>query len=179
MSYRFTQKLDRRICRICENSFDKSWSDGGIGAVCKICYNAREEMDLLTLGILRNIKRIKNPNRSNDIHTYEFEAKIDDVWYPCDQPNGDWSYIKSGNPDLFSVPVGWWELDELYRSSIRFTYHKNGEAYRKLLRHEKIEEGAMQSWGHGELQPIMNSDGETIGGTPSDFSKERDFYNPI
>jgi len=34
----------------------------------------------------------------------------------------------------------------------------------------------MQSWCHGELQPIRNT---TIGSKPSDFSVERDFYNPM
>ncbi len=37
----------------------------------------------------------------------------------------------------------------------------------------------MQSWCNGELQPIKNSDGNTIGDKPSSFSKERDFYNLI
>ena len=59
------------------------------------------------------------------------------------------------------------------------TYYKDGKPYRKLERHEVIAEGAMQSLCHGELIPIMNTDGKTIGGTPADFSPERDFYNPI
>lgn len=58
-------------------------------------------------------------------------------------------------------------------------YVRNGMRYYKLNRDQIIEEGAMQSWNNGELQPIKNSDGETIGNTPSSFSKERDFYNPI
>jgi len=60
----------------------------------------------------------------------------------------------------------------------KLVYFRNGKHYRKLERHETIEEGALQSWCHGEFQPIMNSDGETVGGKPSDFSDERDFYNP-
>jgi len=59
------------------------------------------------------------------------------------------------------------------------TYYKNGKSYRKLKRNEIIKEGAMQSWCYGELQPIMNINDETIGDTPSSFSDERDFYNPI
>jgi len=58
-------------------------------------------------------------------------------------------------------------------------YQRHGKHYMKIGRTEVIEEGAMQSWCHGELQPIMNTDGETIGSTPEDFSDERDFYNPI
>jgi len=58
-------------------------------------------------------------------------------------------------------------------------YYRFGKKYRKLGRGEIIKEGAFQSWELGELQPIMNTDGKTIGGKPSDFSDERDFYNPI
>lgn len=58
-------------------------------------------------------------------------------------------------------------------------YIRNGRKYVKLDRHEKIKEGAMQSWCNGELQPIANSDGKTIGDVPASFSDERDFYNPI
>lgn len=59
------------------------------------------------------------------------------------------------------------------------TYYRFGKPYRKLKRDEVIKEGAMQSWDHGELQPVMNTDGKTIGDTPSSFSDERDFYNPV
>jgi len=58
-------------------------------------------------------------------------------------------------------------------------YHRFGKEFKKVKRDEVIKEGAMQSWELGELQPITNSDGETIGNTPSSFSDERDFYNPI
>ena len=57
-------------------------------------------------------------------------------------------------------------------------YYRFNKPYRKLKRNEVIEEGAMQSWCLGELRPIMGGD-ETIGDTPSSFSDERDFYNPI
>lgn len=56
-------------------------------------------------------------------------------------------------------------------------YQRFGKKYKKLQRNEIIKEGAMQSWANGKLQPIMNTDGQTIGGTPSDFSEKRDFYN--
>ena len=59
------------------------------------------------------------------------------------------------------------------------TYYRFGKKYHKLGRHEVIQEGAMQSWCYGELQPITNADGNTIGNTPSEFSAEHDFYNPI
>lgn len=58
-------------------------------------------------------------------------------------------------------------------------YKRFGNNYRKLKRDEVIKKGAMQSWELGELQPVKNSDGKTIGDTPSSFSDERDFYNPI
>lgn len=58
-------------------------------------------------------------------------------------------------------------------------YTRLGNKYRKLKRNEVIEKGAMQSWCLGELQPIKNSDGETIGDYPFNFSNERDFYNLI
>jgi hypothetical protein len=61
----------------------------------------------------------------------------------------------------------------------KLIYWKNGNPYLKLERTEIIAEGAMQSWCHGELQPIINADGSTVGDTPSSFSDERDFYNPI
>jgi len=60
-----------------------------------------------------------------------------------------------------------------------FLYYLHGNTYKKLDRDEIIEEGAMQSWEHGELQPITNNDGETVGSCPSDFSDERNFYNPF
>ena len=58
-------------------------------------------------------------------------------------------------------------------------YYRHGNKYYKLGRNEVIRSDAMQSWCHGELQPITNSDGLTIGCTPSEFSDERDFYNPV
>ena len=57
-------------------------------------------------------------------------------------------------------------------------YYRFGKKYIKLKRDEVIKKGAMQSWENGELQPIANSDGETIGNIPASFSDERDFYNP-
>ena len=58
-------------------------------------------------------------------------------------------------------------------------YHRFGKRYRKLKRNEIIKKDALQSWEHGELQPITNADGNTIGNTPKEFSNERDFYNLI
>jgi hypothetical protein len=75
------------------------------------------------------------------------------------------------------------EFGDLIRENLIYTKtdEKTGliKQYKKIKRHEVIKEGAMQSWCHGELQPIKNTDGETIGDTPSSFSDERDFYNPI
>jgi len=58
-------------------------------------------------------------------------------------------------------------------------YTRNGKKYRKLEDNEIIEKGAMHSWCGGELDPITNSDGQTIGRTPAHFSAERTFFNPI
>lgn len=58
-------------------------------------------------------------------------------------------------------------------------YKRLGKEYRKIDRNEVIEEGAMQSWCDGELRPITNSDGKTVGDYPYNFSIERDFYNSI
>ena len=69
------------------------------------------------------------------------------------------------------------KFGELIRKNLIYT--RFGNEYKKLKRDEVIKEGAMQSWEHGELQPLGNGDGKTIGDTPSSFSDERDFYNPI
>ncbi len=58
-------------------------------------------------------------------------------------------------------------------------YTRFGKKFKKINRDEIIKEGAMQSWEDGELQPLGNGDGKTIGDIPSSFSNERDFYNPI
>lgn len=64
------------------------------------------------------------------------------------------------------------EMDEM-------VYHMNGKRYRKIGRNEIIKEGAMQSWDGSGLLPITNTMEETIGNIPANFSRERDFYNPI
>jgi len=56
-------------------------------------------------------------------------------------------------------------------------YIRFGKKYRKLKRDEIIKKGAMQTWLGGELMPIISP--ETIGDTPSSFSDEREFYNPV
>lgn len=56
-------------------------------------------------------------------------------------------------------------------------YWRFGKKYRKIKRDEKIQIGAMHSFCGGELSPICGND--TIGDTPSSFSDEREFYNPI
>jgi len=179
MEYRFTTTLPDMVCRICGASFDKKWSSGGIGAVCQSCFETRQELDLLQLGLIRNIKPVVDLVGLEERSTYKFEALIDGKWYECHSPCGNWSYIKDESGALFSVPVGYWELDDLYRKHTAFRYIRNNKSYRKLFRHERIEKCAMESWCYGELQPIVNADGETVGGTPADFASERDFYNPL
>ena len=63
-------------------------------------------------------------------------------------------------------------------SGPKIVYHRLGREYRKLERHEVIKEGAMHSWCLGELILLADPD-NSIGKKPSDFSSERDFYNPI
>ena len=55
-------------------------------------------------------------------------------------------------------------------------YIKDGKKYRKLNRYETIPEGAMNSWNHGELQPIMNTDGETVGMRHYDLVNNAECY---
>ena len=55
----------------------------------------------------------------------------------------------------------------------------NGKRYRKLDRDEEIKEGAMMTFNGSKLMSIKNTDGKTIGHTPSYFSSRRDFFNPI
>ncbi len=70
---------------------------------------------------------------------------------------------------------------EWLRSTVlgKIIYIRNGKKFYKLERNEIIKEGAMMSWCNGELIPITNGDGKTIGRPPSEFSDERDFYNPF
>ena len=116
MKYQFTKRLTDHTCRICGNTFDRKWSSGGIGAVCQACAPIRDEIDLVEAGVVRNIREVVQPNSPNHI-TYTFEAKVDDVWYGCSHPCGNWSWV-DGYPyqhSIGSVPVGWWELNDLYK----------------------------------------------------------------
>jgi len=65
-----------------------------------------------------------------------------------------------------------------YRMS-EIVYVRHGIKYLKLERSEIIKEGAMQSLHCGQLYPITNNDGKTIGNIPDHFFIHRDFYNPI
>lgn len=113
--YHFTNKLPKMICRICGKQFSKEWSNGGVGAVCKDCNYIRKNLNLIELGIVRNI--IKIPNKAYEPgYSFEFEVNIDDKWYECTGPSGDWSIVKEYNKHgIFSVDVGWWELNRLYK----------------------------------------------------------------
>jgi len=108
--YRFTTKLGNMVCRMCESQISKNFSSGGVGAVCEKCYQKRRELDLIEEGIIRNIQQVSSKRFIRS--SYIFEANIDDVWFSCSQPCGDWSYVSSS--EIFSVPVGWYELDDLY-----------------------------------------------------------------
>ncbi len=71
------------------------------------------------------------------------------------------------------------DLIKEYMEQMIIIYQRFGKKYRKIDRDEVIKAGAMQSWHGGELSPIMNSDSKTIGNRPSNFSDEREFYNPL
>ena len=115
MAYKFTNKMHPQVCRICGYVFDRRWSAGGIGAVCEKCAPIKDKIDLVEAGIIRNIVPTHSEHHSNNT-SFTFEAKIDDKWYSCSGPCGNWSFVY-GYPekhDIFSVPVGWWELNDLY-----------------------------------------------------------------
>ena len=61
----------------------------------------------------------------------------------------------------------------------KIIYWRFGKKYKKIERNsnEKIKDGAMHSYCGGELFPIIGND--TIGDVPSNFSDEREFYNPV
>lgn len=115
MKYKFTTALPKNVCKMCGKEISKNWSNGGVGAVCKICFHKREALDLVELGIIRNIVKVKDKHYSDD-YTYTFEAKIDDLWYKCSSPCGNWSSVDGymDKHNIFSVPVGHWELQRLY-----------------------------------------------------------------
>lgn len=86
------------------------------------------------------------------------------------------TYIKNLPPEFRGKNFDTWKGT---RKAKRIVYWKDGSRYYKLERDEVIDCCAIQSWCNGELQPLMNTDGNTIGSTPSEFSDERDFYNPL
>ena len=130
--YQFTRKLPHDTCKICGEKIDKKWGDGGIGATCRNCASNRDDLDLVELGIIRNIKSIGE--------TFEFEANIDGKWYNCARPCGDWCMItnvsRDATNDLFSVPVGYWEARRLFKK-----YYKDQNIEYKTIvtiQHNKI-----------------------------------------
>lgn len=112
MNYCFTATMGGQQCRMCGKRFNKSWHDNennaDCGPVCRACYEPRRNLDLVEIGLVRNIKEVMHRG-SRD---YEFEALIDGVWRECHLAFSDWSRVRSGHP--FSVPVGSWELEILY-----------------------------------------------------------------
>lgn len=110
-NYKFTTKISNFVCRICGAKFDRSWSSGGCGAICKDCFIKRDIIDLVELKIIRNITKVPKDNPYG--FTFKFEAKIDGNWYNCHTPCGDFSSVENFQP-CHAVPVGFWELKELY-----------------------------------------------------------------
>jgi len=111
--YRFTNKLDPMVCRICGKKFPEKWSSGGVGAICENCFETRRSFDLIELGIVRNIIPEKTPFG----YSFTFESKIDGLWYKCHEPCGDWAFVDNYKEHgIFSVPVGCWELKDLYEN---------------------------------------------------------------
>lgn len=112
--YEFTTTLPNQVCRLCGKTFSNEWSSGGVGATCKQCYSKVSILDLVELGIIKNIE-IDN---TQDLKpSYKFEVRIDGEWHKCSRPCGDWSYVDDGC--VFSVPVGWYTLQQLYRKHFR------------------------------------------------------------
>ena len=114
MQYRFTTKLPNMACRICGKEVERTWSAGGVGAVCSKCDHIRDRIDLVREGLIRNIVSVPSKNKEGGI-SFTFEALIDETWYKCSHPCGDWSTV-DGWPkkhNISSVPVGWWELRDL------------------------------------------------------------------
>jgi hypothetical protein len=70
------------------------------------------------------------------------------------------------------------DKDGIMKIQGNYLYWVDEMPYVKIARDEKIRAGAMHSLHNGHLYPIMN-DRETIGQTPDNFTKERDFYNPM
>jgi hypothetical protein len=114
MNYRFTKKIDRMICRNCGKKIDEKWSIGGVGATCMECSDFVDNLDLVEIGLVRNVVKIPSQHTGAG-YTFAFEVKIDDKWYKCCDPCGNWSYVDLGHNDYFlTVPVGWFELNELF-----------------------------------------------------------------
>lgn len=114
---KFSMTIPPMTCSMCGQPFDKKWSSGGVGKVCKDCVNERDHIDLIEAGLIRNIQQVNDEHCSNG-YSYTFETKIDDKWFKCRQPCGNWSCVNEYGKDSnvpFSVPVGWWELDDLYK----------------------------------------------------------------
>lgn len=116
MLYKITTQLPNSICRICGEKIDKFWSMGGIGAVCQTCTPIRNVLDLVKEGVVRNIKEIPSDNYLNGV-SYNFEVLIDNKWYQAIHPCGNWSQVVGYLTEhkIFSVPIGWWELADLYK----------------------------------------------------------------
>lgn len=51
------------------------------------------------------------------------------------------------------------------------------EKYKKVGQREKIKEGAIESRCGKEFLPLQNS--SFVGNIPNNFSRGREFYNPI
>ena len=48
---------------------------------------------------------------------YTFEANIDGEWWPCAEPQENWSFIVIKGDrrcQQLDVAVGWWELDRIW-----------------------------------------------------------------
>jgi len=128
MKYKFSVTLPKETCRMCGGTISKEYGAGGTGAVCQVCSPQKDKLDLVIEGIIRNITPIK---RKGNTPTFSFEANIDEKWYKCSHPCGNWTMV-DGWPekhDIFSVPVGWWELSALYQ--------KHGRTFAKTRRCHK------------------------------------------
>lgn len=72
--------------------------------------------------VIRNLTQYPNTSYSRG-YTYRFEALIDNEWWECGGPVGDWTFVIYKNerlPKHLSVQVGWWELDQIYYKKGRY-----------------------------------------------------------
>lgn len=65
--------------------------------------------------VIRNLTKVDDARYSQG-YSFTFQALIDNEWWDCNGPCGDWSFVKN-HPSQMSVSVGWWELNRIYHDT--------------------------------------------------------------